>query len=106
MFRFELGEVLHVVFVCICFTICRELDIILFLVRVGLCLERILLDGVQLLPAVADKFGYLGEGKVLVLDFLTDFVGEDDVSRWWTLRCILIRLWMSAVFSFGLWGGC
>lgn len=104
MFCFEFGEVLHVVLVGICFAICRELNVILFLVRVGLCLERILFSRAQLLPAVTDKFCDLGEGKILVLDFLTDFVGKDDVGRRGTLRCILIRFRMAAVFPLGFWG--
>lgn len=50
------------------------------ILQVGrLCLERLLLLGVQLLPSVTDQTSYLGEGQIFMFDFLANPVREKDV---------------------------
>jgi hypothetical protein len=76
MLALEVGQVLHVLLVCIGLAVCRQLYVVPLFGRIGLCFKWLFTGGVQLLPFVANEFGDLGKGQVLVLYFLPHPVGE------------------------------
>lgn len=68
------------------------------ILQVGrLCLERLLLLGVQLLPSVTDQTSYLGEGQIFMFDFFANPVREQDVCGRGLFGRVFIGLRMSPV---------
>ena len=79
MLALEVRQVLHILLVCIGLAVCRQLYVIPLFGRVGLCLKWLFTGGVQLLPFVANEFGDLSKGQILVLYLLPHPVGEDHI---------------------------
>lgn len=70
----KVGQVLHVLLVCIGLAVCGQLYVVPLLGRIGLSLERLFTCRVQLLPSVADELGDLCKRQVLVLDLFSNLI--------------------------------
>jgi len=102
---------------CICLAVCGQLYVIPFLRRICLSLKRLFTCRVQLLPSIADEFGDLCKGQVLVLNLFSDLVGKNDIGGGRPLRCIVVGLGVTPIlplrfsgrtrgaFSGRYWGG-
>lgn len=91
---------IHLIFsVLWCFLVLGQVAVVLLLGSVGLALVSLLVMGWKALPVLADQLGNFGKGQVVALEVVPHFIGKEHVGRWWPLRCILIRLWVPAIFA-------